>query len=370
MAGAGEAAAKTVVPSLVHDVGDDYFDPHRHYSIASRHRVYTTMDLLLDHRCLETPQGWVLALHRASPSNTFLWRPQDGHRIVLPPMDAADLPTNSRCLLTHKLSDEPGAADPCVVVVFHLASARYWFYRVRGGTQWQHRPYTLATLNSEGTPLLAWYVGIAAVGGKIYHQLSMHELGVLEFNPVEAEPTLTRIQVYKVRIPRGSPLFSSYLVESCGELFLVVVYFQTYFTIQTVDRVALYKMDFSKPAWRKVKHIGDRVFLLGGKRGSNFSNFGASCPASEHGLAADRIYFFNHIFNWANYLHVFNLTNRTEEVQCIFEGIEDVLGTPFWMLPTEVPYISRFQRFAKWFFTNGRRLLSFHTDFVTWPKLF
>ncbi|KAL6864656.1 hypothetical protein ACP4OV_015807 [Aristida adscensionis] len=363
MAGAGEAAEKAAVPSLVHD-------PHRHYSIASRHRVYTTMDLLLDHRCLETPQGWVLALHQAS-SNTFLWRPQDGHRITLPPMDAADLPTNSSCLLTHKLSDEPGASDLCVVVIFHLASAQYWFCRVRGGTQWQHRPYTLARLNSEATPWQAWYVGIAAVGGKIYHQLSMHELGVLEFDPVDAVPTLTRIQVHKVRAPRGSPRLSSYLVESCGELFMVVVYFRTCFTIQTVHRVALYKMDFSKPAWHKVDSIGDRVFLLGGKRGSFFSNFGASCPASEHGLAADCIYFFNHIFNWANSLHVFNLTNRTdEEVQCIFEGIEDVLGTPFWMLPTEDPYVSRFQRFAKWFFTNGQRLLSFHTYFLTWPKLF
>ncbi|KAL6864655.1 hypothetical protein ACP4OV_015806 [Aristida adscensionis] len=324
MAGAGEAAAKAAVPSLVHDAGDDYFDPHRHYSIASRHRVYTTTDLLLDHRCLETPQGWVLALHRASPPNTFLWRPQDGHRIALSPMDAEDLPTNSRCLLTHKLSDEPGATDLCVVVVFHFASARYWFCRVRGGTQWQHRPYTLATLNSEGTPLLARCVGIAAVGGRIYHQLSADALGVLEFNPVDTEPMLGWIQVHRVRAPRGSCVSSSYLVESCDELFLVVVYFLNSISTQMVHRVALYKMDFSKgAAWRKVNRIGDRVFLLGGKRGSSFSNFGASCPASKHGLAADRIYFFNHFFYWANSLHVFNLTNRTEEVQSIFEGIDD-----------------------------------------------
>ncbi|KAL6864659.1 hypothetical protein ACP4OV_015810 [Aristida adscensionis] len=201
MDGAAEAAAAAAVPFLVHDVGDKYdFDPHTQYSIASRQLAHATMELLLDHDCLETPQGWVLALHRAS-AYTFLWRPQDGHRIALPPMDTADLPTPGACSPT---SSPMSPAPPTSVL----------------GAKWQHRSYTLATLNSEGWPMLAEDVGIAAVGGKIYHQLSGHELGVLEFDPVHAEPTLKRIQVEKVCPPPGSPVSSSYLVESCDELFL------------------------------------------------------------------------------------------------------------------------------------------------------
>ncbi|KAL6864706.1 hypothetical protein ACP4OV_015857 [Aristida adscensionis] len=284
MAGAGEAAAAAALPFLVHDVAGEY-------SIASGQLANTTMELLVDHRCLETPQGWVLALHRAS-RRTFLWRPQDGHRIALPPM---------------------------------------------------------AT-------------GIAAVGGKIYQQLSRHELGVLEFDPVHTEPTLTRIEVDAVRVPRGSLVSTSYLVESCDELFLVVVYFRVD-TLQEIARVALYKMDFSAPAWRKADRIGDRVFLLGGVRG-DFSNFGASCPASKHGLAAGCIYFFNHIFFQENKIHVFNITSGTEEVRCIFQEFNNAFQSPFWILPTEDPYTTRFLRLAKWFFTSGQRLLSSYTDFL------
>ncbi|KAL6864704.1 hypothetical protein ACP4OV_015855 [Aristida adscensionis] len=355
MAGAGEAAAAAALPFLVHDVAGEY-------SIASGQLANTTMELLVDHRCLETPQGWVLALHRAS-RRTFLWRPQDGHRIALPPM-ATGLPRKCKCLLTHKLSDKPSAADACFVVVFDLASPHYWFCHVRGHpwfAKWKHSRYTLPRLNSEGRPLVQ-DLGIAAVGGKIYQQLSRHELGVLEFDPVHTEPTLTRIEVDAVRVPRGSLVSTSYLVESCDELFLVVVYFRVD-TLQEIARVALYKMDFSTPAWRKADRIGDRVFLLGGVRGG-FSNFGASCPASKHGLAAGCIYFFNHIFFQENKIHVFNVTSGTEEVRCIFQEFNNAFRSPFWILPTEDPYTIGLLGLAKWFFTSGQRLLSSYTDFL------
>ncbi|KAL6865442.1 hypothetical protein ACP4OV_016593 [Aristida adscensionis] len=264
MDGAGEAAAAAPpLPFLVHDAGGEYLNPHAQYSIASRVKVETTMELLPDHRCLETPQGWVLALHRASPANTFLWRPQDGHRVALPEMAATDLPRNCKCLLTHKLSDEP-----CVVVVFDLARAQYWFCRIQGGTKWQHRSYTLPTLDTEGRRgkwNMARDVGIAAIGGKTYYELSGHELGVLEFDPVHAKPKLTQIKVDmgRVRIPRGFPTWLRYFVESYGELFLVIIYFRPNYR-RKVFRVALYKMDFSAWAWCKVDRIGDRCFSFVG----------------------------------------------------------------------------------------------------------
>ncbi|KAL6864680.1 hypothetical protein ACP4OV_015831 [Aristida adscensionis] len=327
---AGEAAPPPL-PFLVHDVGAGYVDPHAQYSVASRAEVDATMDVLQDHRCIETPQGWVLALDRASTS-TFLWRPQDGHRVALPEL-ATELPWRCKCLLTHKLSaDEPAAAagggDPCVVVVFDLDGPHYWFCRVRGGTKWQQGGHARSKSSMARG-------GIAAVGGKIYYQ-GMDGLGILEFDPVYVKPTLAGIKVDMVRVPRGIRSWARYFVESCDELFLVIVYFQGN-NLQKVARIALCKMDFSARAWCKVDRIGDRVFLLGGDRGGH-SSFGASCSASEHGLTANRIYFFNHISSNQKIMHVFDLTNRTEELQLLFDILERPLRAPFWLLPTEDPH--------------------------------
>ncbi|TVU18524.1 hypothetical protein EJB05_34629, partial [Eragrostis curvula] len=96
--------------------------------------------------------------------------------------------------------------------------------------------------------------GMAAVGGKVYFEMTGSELGVVEFDPC----------------------IQCYLVESRDELFHVVVFFFWGENVHKVAEVAVYKMDFSVPAWRKVDGIGgDRVFLLGG-HDIGISSFGAS----------------------------------------------------------------------------------------------
>ncbi|KAL6841002.1 hypothetical protein ACP4OV_029262 [Aristida adscensionis] len=332
-------ASQPVAPPFLLFVGADvYLNPHAQYSIASRLRVDTTFrELLHDDPYFETPQGWVLVFDESSRWPwPFLWRPQDRRKIMLPPM-FTDLPRNCKCLLTHKLSDKPGADDPCVVVILDLDHTQYWFCYVKEYTSWHHRSYTLAALDAEGRRHkrnMARGVSIAAVGGKIYYELSEHEMGVLEFDP-HARPTLTRIKVDMVQIPPGFPTWLRYFVESCGELFLVILYFRPNCQ-RKVSRVALYKMDFSMSAWCKVDHIGDRVFLLCGDQ-SGLSRFGASCLASDHGLTANRIYFFNHISHLQDTLHVFDVTNKTQEVTIPFRIGVSPLRPPFWILPTEDP---------------------------------
>ncbi|RLN28922.1 hypothetical protein C2845_PM05G11470 [Panicum miliaceum] len=221
-------SAAVALPFLVHDVGPEYYEPQAQYSVASQSLVNATIDLLQDHRCFETPQGWVLALDPAS-LRTFLWRPEDGERIALPDMEE-DFPTNWKCVL----SDRPGAGF-CAVMVLDLE-------RQQAGTPW----------------------------------LRAHH----------------------------------------------------------VAEVAVYKMDFSAPAWCKVDRIGDdRVFLLGGDRLGE-SNFGASCSAGEHGLPGNRIYFLNHWATNENFLHIIDLEKETQEVERPFKDFVDSLRPPFWMLPT------------------------------------
>ncbi|XP_025806562.1 uncharacterized protein LOC112885103 [Panicum hallii] len=146
---------------------------------------------------------------------------------------------------------------------------------------------------------------------------SLVNAGFVEFDPVDGEPSYG----------------SSYLVESRGELFLVVVIFDGE-NVHKIAEVTVYQMDFSAPAWCKVDGIGGRVFLLGGDRIGE-SNFGASCSAGEHGLQGNCIYFLNHYAINENFVHIIDLEKGTEEVQRPFKEFVDPLRPPFWMLRTE-----------------------------------
>jgi hypothetical protein len=232
----------------------------------------------------------VLALDPAS-LRTFLWRPEDGERIALPDMEE-DFPTNCKCVL----SDKPGAGF-CAVMVLDLDEFEYWLCTV-GGSKWERHAYTLTMYNAQDEPVerhMASRHAFAAVGGKVYYEFTGNELGFVEFDPADPEPIHGMIDVDHVDIPDGVPMWSSYLVESCGEVFQVVVIFDGH-NVHKVAEVAVYRMDFSTPAWCKVDRIGDRVFLLGGDRIGE-SNFGASCSAGEHGLPGNCIYFSESLCN-------------------------------------------------------------------------
>ncbi|KAL6865437.1 hypothetical protein ACP4OV_016588 [Aristida adscensionis] len=60
-------------PFLLFDAGHNY--QHAHYGIASRLQVDTSINVLRDdyHRCLETPQGWVLVIHRRDNPRREMW---------------------------------------------------------------------------------------------------------------------------------------------------------------------------------------------------------------------------------------------------------------------------------------------------------
>ncbi|KAF0927982.1 hypothetical protein E2562_037072 [Oryza meyeriana var. granulata] len=338
----------SALPFLLHDVGargycnvatavDDNDDPQTQFSVVTQSFLTTTMDVLRDHRCFETPQGWILSLHPAS-LRTFLWRPEDGKMIHLPAMEK-DFPRSCKCLISGKARDDPDR----VVVVLDLDEEEYWLCRVRGGKRWERHGYAITVYNAYGEPRdkhIARLNGVAAVGGKLYYEHSGRELGVVELDnrDGDGEPCLTcvRVDMAEVDLPDERPLRSSYLVESRGELYLVVVFFHG-FDAHSVDELAVYRMDFASlpAAWRRVGGIGgDRVFLLGGDS-SGWSCFGASCSAVEHRLRGNTIYLVNHVAIEENALHVFDMGRGTHVVQRPFHDFPRPLRPPFWMMLTD-----------------------------------
>uniref|UniRef100_J3M0A6 KIB1-4 beta-propeller domain-containing protein n=1 Tax=Oryza brachyantha TaxID=4533 RepID=J3M0A6_ORYBR len=337
----------SAMPFLMHDAGprqpyctatdiDD--DPQTQFSVVSRCFITTTMDVLRDHRCFETPQGWILSLHPGS-LRTFLWRPEDGGMVQLPDMER-DFPRSCKCLLS---GGTAGDDDGRGVVVLNPDDDDYWLCQVRGGKRWGRHGYVITVLNAYGEPRdrnMARLIGVAAVGCRLYYEISGRELGVVELDnrDDDGEPCLTSVDIdtADVDLPDERPLRSRYLVESRGELYLVVVFFVG-FDALSVSELAVYKMDFasSPAAWRRVGGIGsDRVFLLGGDM-SGWSTFGASCSAGEHRLRGNTIYFVNHVAIEENALHVFDLERGTHMVHRPFHDFPRPFRPPFWMMLTD-----------------------------------
>uniref|UniRef100_A0A0D9WCQ1 KIB1-4 beta-propeller domain-containing protein n=1 Tax=Leersia perrieri TaxID=77586 RepID=A0A0D9WCQ1_9ORYZ len=268
------------LPLLLHDMGPRHGGGDRmtQYTIAGESRMTHTIDELRDYRCFETQQGWVLAVADVDDDN-------DGGEAFL----------------------------NCAVLIFDLDDYEIWACKIGGGDEWENYSYTLTMYDAADNPRprhIARRHGVAAVAGKVYFELSGNELGVITFDDSSAME-LGGVDVGMVDLTM--PMGSTYLVESSGDLFLVVVFFDGD-DVHTIAELAVYKMDFDMPAWCKVDGIGeDRVFLLGGDR-LGHSNFGASCSASASGMRGNCVYFLNHISTHENYLHVIDMGKGTEEI--------------------------------------------------------
>jgi hypothetical protein len=169
------------LPVLVHDLGTQTDDPPTQYSISSQALSTVAIHELRRYRCFVTPQGWVLALDPAS-CQTFLWRPQDGQRIQLPPKEQG-FPEHCKCLL----SNMPGAVSGCSVVVCDLDESEIWVCKI-GASKWDRHRYKLTTRRNGGIRRMVNIgrcQGIAAVRGKIYFEITSYDKGVIEFNEKE-----------------------------------------------------------------------------------------------------------------------------------------------------------------------------------------
>ena len=71
----------SALPVLVHDMGTQQVGSQTLYSVSKQALFTDAIDEVRDYRCFETPQGWVLALDRAS-LQTFLWCPQDSSKRI------------------------------------------------------------------------------------------------------------------------------------------------------------------------------------------------------------------------------------------------------------------------------------------------
>ncbi|KAL6600782.1 hypothetical protein ACP70R_045067 [Stipagrostis hirtigluma subsp. patula] len=321
--------------SMVHPCLMRRHDTQTAFSLPEQKHHHVSAPELSGNTFLVTPQGWILVVVDSvgsSPSNkTYLLDPQAGSRVQLPALED-ELPEQCRCILSGT-GNHPGGG----VLVLDLQSPTMWFSRV-GGRRWSKHSYDIGCydlpLEYCPVPKKRNFFNVAALGGRFFFfgANSNSELGTLDFtDDPQPEARLGAVAIPNIdddiyADTQQSCIVATYLLESCGELFLATIAFHD-FCFDRPGTVRVYTMDFSVPAWRRTYDIGDRAFLLG------HSNFAASCSASNRGLKPNTLYWLS-IFTVGDCsLHVYSIQDGSFETIMPFENASSSRQKPFWIVP-------------------------------------
>uniref|UniRef100_A0ACD5Y268 Uncharacterized protein n=1 Tax=Avena sativa TaxID=4498 RepID=A0ACD5Y268_AVESA len=248
-----------------------------------------------------------------------------------------EIPDNKRCSCL--LSDDV-ASSTCGVLIYDAAMPNMWYCRVNAGTgshRWLAYDYDIGTKDVPDetyenlVEVKKTFHTIASFQGRFYFNESADMIGTLDFAGDGGDETESRfgdMDVAQVEFPDGPAAAADmFMLESGGELFHVCVFY-TLPCLDTPTGFAVYRMDFSEPAWRKTDDIGDRVFLLQGEH-----NASSSCTASECGLRRNLVYWVNSRVD-VTCLYVFDLDDGGITTVQPCQGTPDPQPRPpFWMLP-------------------------------------
>eukprot|EP00268_Persea_americana_P002030 TRINITY_DN10601_c0_g2_i5.p1 TRINITY_DN10601_c0_g2~~TRINITY_DN10601_c0_g2_i5.p1 ORF type:complete len:706 (-),score=62.90 TRINITY_DN10601_c0_g2_i5:107-2224(-) len=165
------------------------------------------------------------------------------------------------------------------------------------------------------------FVDAISCKGKIYFFTCLSRFGEISVGPGNhfAKPTFLDVNA-PIR-----PLWyrtESYLVESCGEVFLVCQLL--HWTCNWVFSFMVFKMDFSEMRWVLVKSIGDRLFFLS-------KSSSQSCSAFESGLEGNQIFFF---LPDDKSLYSFHMKERSISVDLTCPNVQPPWKSPFWLVHT------------------------------------
>ncbi|CAO1944169.1 unnamed protein product [Urochloa humidicola] len=306
------------LPVLVYDHGLDPKNQQTAFAISDRSLHTGVVPELANNYYHATPHGWVLLVAPGRSRRTRLWDPRSGESVSLPAMEH-ELPNDWKCYL----SDAP-TAPSCVVLVLCIYEPRFLYCRV-GDNSWSVHEYNIGDVKVP-QPRKLVIQQTAAVDGKFYFQEKV-KLGVIDFS--SAEPQFSFIDYPCADFPEGSNCRREYTVESCGELFNVYIFLKGF--TPEIMTVRVYRFDLSGPTLCEVDDLGDRMFLL------SYPNAQLLCSASKYGLKGNRVYFQHNVTGERDggFVYIYNMDDKSLETVRPYPQVEELLGNPFWILPTD-----------------------------------
>ncbi|KAF8378533.1 hypothetical protein HHK36_029876 [Tetracentron sinense] len=208
--------------------------------------------------------GWLVMLAFYS-DDCFLWNTASMEKIKLPPLKSF---SHRACVL----SSSPN--DPNCIVLFTSSEGPFIRFCRPGSSEWFEY-----TFGSDGEIISEAIMH----GGKIYCLTFLHRTLLM----VDIDPHLA-VRKLEVKIPDPSlpdtVRLSNYLIESCGEIFLVKKMYLGETTTKVRD-FDVFKMDFLRMVWVRVESLGDRAFFIS-------STNCISCSSAESGIKGNSIYYF------------------------------------------------------------------------------
>ncbi|KAF9613573.1 hypothetical protein IFM89_009243 [Coptis chinensis] len=261
--------------------------------------------------------GWLVMtdLWLSAEVHCFLWNPDTRKKVDLPSWSVKRPEDVGMCILLSP------PTDPDCMVLF--AGENFFLTWQLGDKNWTKHNYELVGKDPDDTIDFIHKV-ISCKDGNIY-ALTIHLMVAV----IDRESCGNlSVRLLDFERPPSSKSFSfdtHHLVESCGEIFLVVIMFLGQTTIEDVHYVEIFKMDLSKEVWVKVESLGDRVFFVTDDRGN------MSLPATKFGLKGNCIYFS---IRDKNGFYIFDLGGGNLS-NCMpwRPNLLEQPFTPFWFLP-------------------------------------
>ncbi|KAJ8616403.1 hypothetical protein MRB53_035775 [Persea americana] len=223
-------------------------------------------------------QGWLFAIPFDLKNTIFLLNPFTGAQIDLPSWPWN--PTSSLDIYCFRLSSAPTDTN-CIVVVLRHSYPGFTFCRI-GDDKWTKIKTSRGPRYSSGPPL-----DVLVFQGKFYLQYT-----VLPNTKSAAATNAEHPNLEILRLPLPNTMssffydkaFSSFLVESSGEILLVLQAFSLLPEPETSVSLSVFRLDLSTLSWEKMEKIGNQVLFLG-------QCCSVSVPAAELGYGENHIYF-------------------------------------------------------------------------------
>ncbi|XP_074271837.1 uncharacterized protein LOC141595770 [Silene latifolia] len=219
---------------------------------------------------LASCHGWLILRERENSTMYSIWNPITQQSILLPELlDSPEEEEPGTCILT-------SADASCVLLVFFKGLV-FW---CRPTTARDDCKWVKQSLEDDGQTVVIHHA--ASVNGDIYAYAYIYYneqdgggfriiFGRIMVGNSDDSSNLVVFEPFSIECPYSSiptyyPCSTRYLVEVCGDLYvLLVVSRQSYDHMEDYDifKVFVWRLDLSQLEWIRVDSLGDRAFLLG-----------------------------------------------------------------------------------------------------------